>query len=65
MTDTQERIVKGCKFVANLGSQKWESEHTKRALQRLWDLISEELSETPKEPEATPEFMEQLLTQKV
>lgn len=60
MTDTQERILKGCKFLLGPGSVNWESMLTKKALQRLWDLISEELSETPKEPVATPEYAEEI-----
>lgn len=61
MTDTQDRIIGGCKFIIHLGSKHWESDQTRRALQRLWDLISEELSEA-KEPEATPEEAEKLIS---
>ena len=61
MTDTQDRILKGCKFIIGLGSQRWDSEITKKALNRLDFLIKEELDMlTLPEPEATPEYAEKL-----
>jgi hypothetical protein len=74
MTDTQDRIVKGCKFIANIASQRWESDQTGRALERLAGLINNELFErtgrsgaknidvSTLPDEATPEFAEKLFT---
>lgn len=61
MNDTQTLILKGCKFMLTVGSLKWNSSLTKKALGRLRDLCEMELGEREiPEPKVTPEFADKL-----
>lgn len=59
MIETKELIIRGCKFILNLGADKWESKLNRKAITRLRDLCQLQLDEwdIPKEKEVRADQM--------
>ena len=62
MSNTRDRIVKGCKYMVTTGSFHWDARITRVAIKALRDLLTEEMSEVTSAP-ATPADAERIFNE--